>query len=90
MMEPESASYAKKRKFCGHCKQFVGYSTYYRHKDRFFDPHTSTWLTEELNNPWTPGHSGTVHVDLGESENCEENTHSDLTPGLDNSFFEGR
>ena len=36
-------SNSRKRKFCGHCQEYVGHSTYYRHHDRFFNPITSSW-----------------------------------------------
>ena len=33
----------KKRRCCPHCLEYVGYSTYYRHRDRFFDVATNQW-----------------------------------------------
>ena len=31
------SSPVKKRRFCPHCSEFVGYSTHYRHRDKYFD-----------------------------------------------------
>lgn len=36
----------KRRKYCNHCSGYVGYSMYYRHHERFFDPVTSQWTVE--------------------------------------------
>ena len=33
----------RNRKFCDHCEQYVGYSTYYTHKLHFYDEATSRW-----------------------------------------------
>ena len=38
-----AASSKKKRVFCDHCQQMVGYSTFYRHRDRFYDAQSSSW-----------------------------------------------
>lgn len=37
------SSPVKKRHFCPHCSEFVGYSTYYRHRDKYFDLQTQQW-----------------------------------------------
>ena len=34
---------SKKRRFCPHCLETVGYSTFYRHHDRLFDSSTNQW-----------------------------------------------
>ena len=34
----------QKRRFCPHCLEYVGFSTYYRHRDRFFDVATNQWI----------------------------------------------
>ena len=34
----------KKRRWCPHCLEYVGFSTYYRHRDRFFDVATNQWI----------------------------------------------
>ena len=43
-MATSSSTSKKKRVFCDHCQQLVGYSTYYRHRDRFFDTQSSSWV----------------------------------------------
>ena len=43
------SSPVKKRRFCPHCSEYVGYSTYYRHRDKYFDLQTQQW-NKELNN----------------------------------------
>ena len=37
---------SKKRRFCPHCSQNVGLSTFYRHRDRFFDVATDEWCLQ--------------------------------------------
>ena len=37
------SSPVKKRRFCPPCSEFVGYSTYYRHRDKYFDLQTQQW-----------------------------------------------
>ena len=37
------SSTVKKRRFCPHCSELVGYSTYYRHRDKYFDLQTQLW-----------------------------------------------
>ena len=37
------SSPVKKRRFCPHCSEVVGYSTYYRHRDKYFDLKTQQW-----------------------------------------------
>ena len=47
--DPESDTEAppsKKRKYCFHCLEYIGYSTYYRHRERFFDPVSKQWTLE--------------------------------------------
>ena len=34
----------QKRRFCPHRLEYVGFSTYYRHRDRFFDVATNQWI----------------------------------------------
>ena len=34
------------RKYCCHCSEYVGYSTYYRHRERFFDPVSNQWTVD--------------------------------------------
>ena len=40
----EDCSPVKKRWFCFHCAEGVGYSTYYRHRYKYFDLKTQTWV----------------------------------------------
>jgi len=43
-MESDSEALpSKKRRHCCHCKHYVGYSTYYRHWEAFFDPISKQW-----------------------------------------------
>lgn len=39
----------KKRRFCPHCSEVVGYSTYYRHQNKYFDLKTQRWNTVSEN-----------------------------------------
>lgn len=48
---------AKKRRFCPHCSRNVGLSTFYRHRDRFFDVATHEWCRQ------APTHDVTDHSD---------------------------
>lgn len=44
--ESNDAPPSKKRRYCCHCSNYVGYSTYYRHRDEFFDPVSEQWTME--------------------------------------------
>ena len=37
---------SKRRKYCDHCLKFVGYSTYYKHREQFLDPVTNQWSVD--------------------------------------------
>ena len=39
--------YSSSKYFCGHCKEFLGKSTFYRHKRRFCNVSTGTWQPAE-------------------------------------------
>ena len=40
-----------KRKFCFHCNDYVPKTTFYRHREQYFDPVTQVWtLSEESEN----------------------------------------
>ena len=43
------SSPVKKRRFCPHCSEFVGYSMYYRHCDKYFDLQTQQWNKATVN-----------------------------------------
>ena len=34
---------ARKRVLCPHCKESVSHDTYYRHRERFYDPQNDQW-----------------------------------------------
>ena len=42
--------------FCPHCDEEVPKSTFYRHRDKYFDPLSSEWLT---------GNADHVHEEAG-------------------------
>ena len=42
----DEAPPSKRRKYCNHCFKFVGYSTYYKHREEFFDPVTNQWSVD--------------------------------------------
>ena len=42
----EEARSSKRRKYCDHCSKSVGYSTYYKHREQFFDHVTNQWSVE--------------------------------------------
>lgn len=43
--ERDGSPRRKKRIYCPHCSQTVGYSTYYRHRDRYYDCDSNQWIT---------------------------------------------
>lgn len=47
LSEEETVPRASKRKrsllLCGHCDRYVSKSTYYRHRDAYFNPLLGTW-----------------------------------------------
>ena len=45
MEEMDGYPLVKKRRFCPHCSQTVGYSTFYRHRDRYYDVDSNQWTT---------------------------------------------
>ena len=38
-----------KRKFCFHCNDYVPKTTFYRHREQYFDPITQVWTLSEEN-----------------------------------------
>lgn len=38
---------SRERVFCGHCDEYLPKSTFYRHKDTFFNPVSKQWVIEE-------------------------------------------
>lgn len=45
------------RRYCGHCCEYVGYSTFYRHRSRYYDEHTKQW-SRSANHQQTTGTFG--------------------------------
>jgi len=39
--------YSSANFFCGHCKEFLGKSTFYKHKRRFYNVSSGTWQLAE-------------------------------------------
>ena len=39
--------------FCGHCKQFLGKSTFYKHKKRFYNISTRKWQVFQVDTQTT-------------------------------------
>ena len=58
----DEAPPSKKRKYCCHCSKYVGYSTYYRHHERFFD---------RVSNQWTVGYGAS---EVGASSDSDTET----------------
>ena len=42
-MASDSRVRARKRVLCPHCKESVSHATYYRHRERFYDPQNDQW-----------------------------------------------
>ena len=68
IMASKHLSLPRKRRFCNHCKQFVGYSTFYRCQN------TLTWLTDTVvdddPNSCDENESGGLYDDLKVSKCC--------------------
>ena len=43
MMESTRGRVKTRQRFCPHCEDFVGKTTFYRHKSKLFNKHTKTW-----------------------------------------------
>ena len=75
-MESDEAPPLKKRKYCFHCSKYVGYSTYYRHRERYFDVASNQWTVVEPIS--TRDASGDARSDVYESsltdvvDTCDE------------------
>ena len=54
---------SSKRRFCPHCLEAVSYSTYYRHRDRFFDVATNQWNRAPTNLTVSTSTSTTTQVE---------------------------
>ena len=71
---------SKKRRFCPHCSQNVGLSTFYRHRDRFFDVATDEWClqapTHVTDTMSSDAFQATVEDSVSVCESEESHVHS--------------
>ena len=43
--------YAESQFFCGHCKEYLSKSTFYKHKRRYYNVSDKTWQLAETTSP---------------------------------------
>lgn len=48
MMATSSGSNSRKRLFCGHCKEYVSKSLFYKHKQLYYDEKEKKWCKERV------------------------------------------
>jgi len=65
---------SKRRCYCGHCSLYAGYSTFYRHRNKFFDSATNQWATGEVD----PGPTEMVEVSQREPDAVKKNNSSEI------------
>ena len=61
IIDSESIS---KRKFCFHCNDYVPKTTFYRHREQYFDPITQVWTLSEENDNSTLGSEMIENMDI--------------------------
>ncbi len=61
----------RKRIYCGHCCEYVGYSTFYRHRYQFYDTHSKQWSKSQSANQ------------LSVADSSESYSDSDTDPEVD-------
>ena len=87
------------RKFCKHCNTVVSKSTYYRHREEYFDPVTRKWLSSEDNEMTNSCEMMTVNscnnYEIGRNESnkplyfdCDLDSEVIMDDGITNCTFE--
>ena len=56
--------------FCDHCKDFVGRSTYYRHRSRYYDPRKKSWVSALEQRSQTSSSDSSAEVEKTPEEVC--------------------
>ena len=53
--------YTSSHLFCGHCKEFLGKSTFYKHKRRYYNVSNGTWQLAEAASTPKPNKTRSSH-----------------------------
>ena len=64
----ESLPHSKRRRFllhCGHCDRSLPKSTYYRHREAFFNPVSGHWEKDDLQSLGSSSDNSTPHSEAG-------------------------
>ena len=72
----------RKRVYCDHCSEIVGYLTFYRHLDRGYDVHTKQWFQSTNEMLVQDASESDSDSDAQEYEDGEALYYESIAPGL--------